>query len=154
MAGSFGSRSFDEGKMSNISIDIHHYIHYEGIEVKLSEAIAEEKVALAAIVAQLTKAKDEIVAKINELAGKAVDPDVDPTEIAADLTALSGLAQAFDDITPDPVPPVEAPPVVEPVPVVDPAPVVDTTPVDVPVVEPVPADPVAEVVPTDPAPPA
>ena len=143
--------------MSNISIEVHHYIHYEGWEMKLSAAMAAIEGGIDAIEALLDKAKDEIIAKISELEAMTKDPDVDPTALTQKFEELTAKAQAMVDIIPgdptpvvppaDPVPPVEAPPVVDPVPVVDPAPVVDTTPVDV-------SGTSAEAVLTDPAPPA
>jgi len=55
-----------------------------------------------AIVTQLGKAKDEIVAKIADVQAQ-LDAASIPAE-TVDLTALTTAAQALDDIVPDPAP--------------------------------------------------
>ncbi len=79
---------------------------------------------VATVVAELVKAKDEILAKINNLQ-TAVD---NGTVTAADLDPLREAAQALDDIVPDVTAPAE--PVVE-----SPAETPVETPVDEPPVE-------------------
>jgi uncharacterized protein YPO0396 len=55
-----------------------------------------------AVVAQLGKAKDEIVAKIADVQAQLDAANVPAEQV--DLTALNAAAQALDDIVPDPAP--------------------------------------------------
>ena len=64
---------------------------------------------LAALDAQLGKAKDEIVAKIAELQFALTDVEI-PADAQAALDSLTSKVQALDDVVPDVVP--EEPPVV------------------------------------------
>jgi hypothetical protein len=68
---------------------------------RLEHHMSETQDAVDAVSAQLGKAKDEIVAKIDDLQAQ-VDAGETP-----DLTALRAAAQSLDDVVPDPVPPVE-----------------------------------------------
>lgn len=63
--------------------------------------MSEVQDAVDAVVAQIGKAKDEIVAEIAAL--EAREPSVD-------LSGLKAAAQALDDLNPDPAPPVDVPP--------------------------------------------
>ena len=58
--------------------------------------------SINAVVTQLGKAKDEIVAKIADVQAQ-LDAASIPAE-TVDLTALTTAAQALDDIVPDPAP--------------------------------------------------
>jgi hypothetical protein len=71
--------------------------------------MSEAQDAVDAVVAQLGKAKDEILTEVANLEAQVAAGQ------APDLTALKAAAQSLDDINPDPVvePPVE-PPVEEP----------------------------------------
>lgn len=60
--------------------------------------VSEAQDAVDAVTVQLGKAKDELVAKIDDLQAQ-----VDAGE-APDLTALREAAQALDDVVPDAVP--------------------------------------------------
>lgn len=82
--------------------------HFLIIKTKnMSQTQEEAAQALAAVSAQLTKAKGEIVAKIQTLIDAAANAaNVDPTLQAA-IDDLAPIAQALDDIVPDP--PVEPP---------------------------------------------
>lgn len=64
--------------------------------MKLSELAA----ALTTVGDQVTKAKDEIVAKITALEASLSDVEI-PAEAQTNLDALKALAQALDDIVPD-----------------------------------------------------
>lgn len=81
--------------------------------------MSEVQDAVDAVVAQLGKARAEIVAEIANL-----EAQIGAGE-APDLTALKAAAQALDDVVPDA--PVEVPPVDVPV---DPAPVEDVPPAE------------------------
>ncbi len=74
--------------------------------------LSELTTAIAGVSAQLTKAQEEILAKIAALEAALVDVEL-PTEAVDALDALRAQTQGLDDIVPDvaPEPPVE--PVVE-----------------------------------------
>jgi hypothetical protein len=63
---------------------------------------------LGALDEQLTKAKDEILAKLDELQTALADMDI-PADAQAILDNLGTLAQTLDDIVPDPAPAPEEP---------------------------------------------
>jgi hypothetical protein len=85
-------------------------------------SIMSTQEAVDSVVAQLGKAKGEIVAARDELIAKIVDLqnqlDAGVPAEQVDLSGLKAVAQSLDDIVPDPV-------VVEPDPVVAPEPVVE-----------------------------
>lgn len=66
------------------------------IEMKVSEVAAQ----LTSLGEQLTKAKDEILAKIAALEAALGDVDL-PEEAEAALLALKDKAQSLDDVVPD-----------------------------------------------------
>lgn len=72
------------------------YPHTKAILMKVSELAT----AIAAVSAQLTKARDEILAKITALEDALIDVDL-PEEAIAAINALRGDAQGLDDIVPD-----------------------------------------------------
>jgi DNA repair exonuclease SbcCD ATPase subunit len=77
--------------------ELRHIItQQKEIDMKLSELA----VVLTTMAGQITKAKDEIVAKIAELQAALADVDL-PAEAQAKLDELTTLAQALDDIVPD-----------------------------------------------------
>lgn len=78
--------------------------------MKLSELPA----AVAGVSAQLTKAQDEILAKIAALEAALVDVEL-PVEAIDAINSLRGQAQVLDDIVPDVVPEPEPIETVEPV---------------------------------------
>lgn len=78
--------------------------------MKLSELPA----AVAGVSAQLTKAQDEILAKIAALEAALVDVEL-PAEAIDAINSLRGQAQVLDDIVPDVVPEPEPIETVEPV---------------------------------------
>jgi len=78
--------------------------------MKLSELPA----AVAGVSAQLTKAQDEILAKIAALEAALVDVEL-PVEAINAINSLRGQAQVLDDIVPDVVPEPEPIETVEPV---------------------------------------
>lgn len=78
--------------------------------MKLSELPA----AVAGVSAQLTKAQDEILAKIAALEAALVDVEL-PAEAIDAINSLRGQAQVLDDIVPDVVPEPEPTETVEPV---------------------------------------
>lgn len=78
--------------------------------MKLSELPA----AVAGVSAQLTKAQDEILAKIAALEAALVDIEL-PVEAIDAINSLRGQAQVLDDIVPDVVPEPEPIETVEPV---------------------------------------
>lgn len=85
------------------------YYNPKEILMKLSELTT----AIAGVSAQLTKAQEEILAKITALETALIDVDL-PEDAAAAIEALRGQAQGLDDIVPDVVPEPEPEPV-EPV---------------------------------------
>jgi len=78
--------------------------------MKLSELPA----AVAGVSAQLTKAQDEILAKIAALEAALADVEL-PVEAINAINSLRGQAQVLDDIVPDVVPEPEPIETVEPV---------------------------------------
>lgn len=76
----------------------------DGLEERIMMKVSEIQAQLDAVGAQLTKAKDEILAKIAALEAALGDADV-PAEAEAALEALKAQAQALDDIVPDAPPP-------------------------------------------------
>lgn len=78
--------------------------------MKLSELTTE----IAGVSAQLTKAQDEILAKIAALEAALVDVEL-PVEAVDAINSLRGQAQGLDDIVPDVVPDPEPIETVEPV---------------------------------------
>ena len=82
--------------------------HTKEILMKLSELSA----AIAAVSAQLTKARDEILDKITALEDALMDVDL-PEEAIAAINALRGDAQSLDDIVPDAIPDADPPVVPE-----------------------------------------
>ena len=71
----------------------------EELLMKLSELTT----AIAGVSAQLTKAQDEILAKIAALELALTDVDL-PIEAADAIEALRSQTQALDDIVPDALP--------------------------------------------------
>jgi len=67
--------------------------------MKLSELPA----AIAGVSAQLTKAQDEILAKIAAMEDALIDVEL-PEEAIVAINALRTDAQALDDIVPDAIP--------------------------------------------------
>ena len=79
----------------------HHHIteHLDRINYHLKEVITmSTQDAVNAVVAQLGKAKGEIVAKIVDLQNQ-IDAGVPAEQL--DLTDLTAAAQALDDVVPD-----------------------------------------------------
>ena len=77
--------------------------------------LSELTTAIAGVSAQLTKAQDEIIAKIAALEAALVDVEL-PVEAIDAINSLRGQAQVLDDIVPDVVPePEPEPEPVEPV---------------------------------------
>ena len=76
--------------------------------------LSELTTAIAGVSAQLTKAQEEILAKITALETALIDVDL-PEDAAAAIEALRGQAQVLDDIVPDVVPDPEPIETVEPV---------------------------------------
>ena len=74
-------------------------INHEEFLMKLSELTT----AIAGVSAQLTKAPDEILAKIAALELALTDVDL-PIEAADAIEALRSQTQALDDIVPDVIP--------------------------------------------------
>ena len=56
--------------------------------------------AVGAVISQVTKAKDEIVARITRLE-ETIGNVTLPDEVRVQLEELKGIAQALDDINPD-----------------------------------------------------
>lgn len=73
--------------------------NHEELLMKLSELTT----AIAGVSAQLTKAQDEILAKIAALELALTDVDL-PEEAADAIEALRSQTQALDDIVPDVIP--------------------------------------------------
>jgi len=71
----------------------------EEIMAKLNELAT----TLAALDAQLGKAKDEIIAKIAELQAALTDVEL-PADAQAALDSLTAKVQALDDVVPDAAP--------------------------------------------------
>ena len=67
---------------------------------EISMTGAEALAAIQAIGTQLTKAKDEIVAKIAQLEAATANANLSP-EAEAALADLKNQAQALDDVVPD-----------------------------------------------------
>lgn len=92
--------------------EVHNY--FQTINQKLDRILDNQKkiimkqselaAALTSVKDQLTKAKDEILAKIAAL--QTSDPDISPEGQAA-LDSLKAIAQALDDVVEDVPPPVE-----------------------------------------------
>jgi len=76
--------------------------------------LSELTTAIAGVSAQLTKAQDEILAKIAALEAALVDVEL-PVEAIDAINSLRGQAQVLDDIVPDVVPEPEPIETVEPV---------------------------------------
>lgn len=74
------------------------YRRIDELERKEVKDVGELNDALIAIKDQLTKAKDEILAKIATLEGQIGSI---PADAQATLEELKGLAQVMDDINPD-----------------------------------------------------
>ena len=74
-------------------------INHEEFLMKLSELTT----AIAGVSAQLTKAQDEILAKIAALELALTDVDL-PIEAADAIEALRSQTQSLDDIVPDAIP--------------------------------------------------
>lgn len=70
----------------------------KNIERKEDKYMSELGDALSAISAQLSKAKDEILAKIATLEGQI---GTIPPDAQANLDAVKAIAQALDDVVPD-----------------------------------------------------
>lgn len=69
-------------------------------QMKLSQLTAQ----LQTVDAQLTKAKAEILGRLDELQAALADVEV-PLDAATAITALAMTAQGLDDIVPDPAAP-------------------------------------------------
>ncbi|WPH57829.1 hypothetical protein [Mycobacterium phage WXIN] len=77
-----------------------------GVEVRMSELSDK----LVAVTAQLSKARNEVVGKIDELTAALEAAQVDDPDVAQALADLQTAAQAMDDVVPDPAPPAEETP--------------------------------------------
>ncbi len=62
---------------------------------------SDEAVVVQGIVTQLSKAKDEIIGRIQALIDAAQASDVVSPELQAAIDAAAGVAQQLDDIVPD-----------------------------------------------------
>lgn len=65
--------------------------------------LSELTTAIAGVSAQLTKAQNEILSRINALENALIDVEL-PEEAATAIDALRTQTQALDDIVPDVVP--------------------------------------------------
>lgn len=75
------------------------YCNTEELLMKLSELTT----AIAGVSAQLTKAQNEILSRINALENALIDVEL-PEDAASAIEALRTQTQALDDIVPDVVP--------------------------------------------------
>ena len=73
--------------------------HTKEILMKLSELTT----AIAGVSAQLTKAQNEILSRINALENALIDVEL-PEDAASAIESLRTQTQALDDIVPDVVP--------------------------------------------------
>lgn len=64
---------------------------------------------LTAVTAQLSKARNEVVGKIDELTAALEAAQVDDPDVAQALSDLQTAAQQMDDVVADPEPPAEEP---------------------------------------------
>jgi len=69
------------------------------LTLTIGRLIVSTQESIDAIVVQLGKAKDEVVAKIADVQAQ-LDAAAVPAEVV-DLSALSAAAQALDDVVPD-----------------------------------------------------
>ena len=78
------------------------FFNSENVDMKLSELSG----LLTDVLAQLAKAKAEIIERIETLETALSDVNLPPDAVSS-LAALMAKAQALDDIVPDPVDPEE-----------------------------------------------
>lgn len=78
------------------------YLTHQNVNHTLERLHMSTQAAIDAIVAQLTKAKDELAGKLEE-ATLGVQAQLVEAGVAeqVDLSALAGIAQALDDLVPD-----------------------------------------------------
>ena len=98
-----------------ITITVNHYHHFPQrdefarIHERLDKIMAtqtELAALLATIATQITKAKTEVIAKIQALTDAVAAAGTVTPEVQAATEALAALAQQLDDIVPD-VPPTD-----------------------------------------------
>lgn len=72
--------------------------------------LAEHAADLAALKATLTKARDEIIARVDALEALLAAAGTTTPEIDAEMSALRAIGAALDDLNPDAPPPEEPQP--------------------------------------------